>query len=85
MNPPNNPEPLSKETQDAIKSAVAKEGFYFASDTKKQDGLVMLLSMGGKIFTLKIDSELDPTRFYNSVRFHGPLPPPVSMLGHTRN
>ncbi len=59
-----------------VRSMMNADGFYLASDTANPEGEVPLVSQGGKIFCMVIDKELDPTRFFNTVKIAGPFRAP---------
>lgn len=73
-------EPLTPETREKVQQMIMLEGLYFATDSNKPNHCVPILSMGGKCFSMQIDQELDPERFYNTVAFHGPVPPPFPEI-----
>jgi hypothetical protein len=56
-----------------IRKMLETEGFYLASDTANPIGEVPLVVMQGKVFCMKIDTELDPERFLKTVKIAGPF------------
>ncbi len=59
-----------------VRKMMETEGFYLASDTASPEGEVPLVYTNGKIFSMKIDKELDPTRFFKTVKIAGPFRAP---------
>jgi hypothetical protein len=59
-----------------VQSMLDIEGVYIARDTAHPEAEVPLVSMGGKIYCLQIDKELDPTRFHDTAIFSGPFRAP---------
>lgn len=64
--------------QPGVRAMLDNEGFYLGSmPADPQMGTVPLASIGGKVFSMKIDSELPPDRFIAGTRFEGPFLPTV--------
>lgn len=59
-----------------VRKMLATDGFYLASDAARPQGEVPLAVINGKVFCMKIDKELDPERFYNTVLIAGPFRAP---------
>jgi hypothetical protein len=49
-----------------IKDMIAHEGIYILGNTKLPEAKVVIVSMNGKLFSTKIDQELDSERFLDS-------------------
>jgi hypothetical protein len=59
---------------ETIQRMLENEGLYIGSNPASDSfGEAPLVSMGGKIYSLTIDSELDPTRFIEGHRIDGPF------------
>lgn len=57
-----------------IQRVIENPGFYIGSDPKHPDrGEVPLVSMGGKLYSMKRDAELDLTRYIPGHRIEGPF------------
>ncbi len=55
-----------------IKKMIENPGVYVCGDVDHPEATVVLISKDGKIYSMKIDNELDPTRFLDSRRIKGP-------------
>lgn len=62
-----------------IQRVLATEGFYIAMDVNQPGANIPLAVMGGKIYSMCVDAELAPDRFYDTVRFKGPYRGDVSL------
>lgn len=59
---------------EAVEKMLAVDGLYIATDTTDElKGEAPLVVMDGKVFSMKIDKELDPTRFIATARLAGPF------------
>lgn len=58
-----------------VRRMLDNEGLYIGGDTRTPEAMVPLVSQGGKVFSMKIDSELDPERFVESLTLKGPYLP----------
>ncbi|WP_225031764.1 hypothetical protein [Paraburkholderia sp. XV] len=71
--------------QPQVRAMLNNEGFYIGGDTKQARLMVALVSQGGRVFCLKVDTELDPSRFLPSLTLHGPYgPQPPAMMDEKR-
>ncbi|SIT43761.1 conserved hypothetical protein [Paraburkholderia piptadeniae] len=61
--------------QPQVRAMLNNEGFYIGGDTKQERLMVALVSQGGRVFCLKVDTELEPSRFMPSLTLHGPYGP----------
>jgi len=59
---------MRKEVEHMIKNP----GVYLAGDTKAPEVTIVLVSMGGKIWSTILDSELDPEKFLEALTLKGP-------------
>jgi hypothetical protein len=51
------------------------DGLYLAADEDNPKFVIPLMSMGGKIFVLSKDREIDPMRFKSTATISGPFLP----------
>ncbi|CAG9256092.1 hypothetical protein [Paraburkholderia caribensis] len=67
--------------QPKVRAMLNNEGFYVGGDTKQDRMIVPLVSVGGRVFCMKIDTEMEPSRFLPSLTLHGPYGPqaPVAL------
>lgn len=65
-------EEISPPVRAAIRRVLATDGFYIATDVRQPGADIPLAVVAGKIYSMKVDTELVPDRFYNTVRFQGP-------------
>lgn len=57
-----------------IQRMIDNEGIYIGSNPSEPTfGEAPIVSMGGKLYSMEIDSELDPTRFIEGHRIDGPF------------
>ncbi len=56
-----------------IRRMLDNEGIYVCADSNHPNVRVVIVSMSGKLLSMKIDSELDPERFLESVIVAGPF------------
>lgn len=56
-----------------VRAMIENEGVYIGGDTKEPELDVILVSMGGKIYSMQIDQELDPERFIDTMTLKGPF------------
>jgi hypothetical protein len=61
--------------QPQVRAMLNNEGFYVGGDTKQERLMVALVSQGGRVFCMKIDNELEPSRFLPTLTLHGPYGP----------
>ncbi len=59
--------------REEVRRILNTEGIYLASDVTQPGATVPLAVIGGRVFSMKIDTELDPERFLQTVRFAGPF------------
>jgi len=57
----------------AIRSMIENEGVYVCGDTNAPEFDVPIISMGGKLFSIVIDEELNPERFLPTLTINGPF------------
>lgn len=71
-----------------VRAMLDTEGLYVGGDSKHPGVVVPLSSMGGRVFSMKIDEELDPARFLPTLTLHGPYyaeaPAPAPPAGVAR-
>lgn len=48
-------------------------GVWIATDVNAPSAEVPIVSIGGKLHAIKLDTVLDPDRFLSGVRLHGPF------------
>jgi hypothetical protein len=60
------------EVQDRVRDMLNIPGVYIAGDTTTPDVTTVLISRDGKLFSVKIDEELDPARFLQTLTLTGP-------------
>lgn len=58
--------------QPQVRAMIETEGVYIGGDTRNRSLTVPLVSYGGGIRALKVDTELDPERFLPTFTVHGP-------------
>ncbi len=67
-----------------VRSLLDREGVYIGSDSRTPQVIVPLVSTGGKVFSMKVDAELEPSRFLPTLTLKGPYtpetPPPFQWL-----
>lgn len=56
-----------------VRRMIENEGLYIGGDTKKPEVDIPLVSIGGKIYSMKIDKELEPDRFIETMTLKGPF------------
>lgn len=56
-----------------VKSMIDNYGVYLCGDILAPDATVPIVSMNGKLFSLKIDDEMDPERFRETLTIAGPF------------
>lgn len=83
----NNPILIGKaEEIDLLKPEVRKmlgqSGIYLASDSEHPGFTVPLYVNNGRVFSMKVDEELDPERFKSSVKVAGPFYAPGEEVDH---
>ncbi len=66
-------EEIWPEVRDEVQRVLKTEGIWLASDISQPGATCPMAVIGGKIFSMKIDKELDPERFLNTVQFAGPF------------
>ncbi len=65
-------EEISPPVRAEIQRVLATEGFYIATDVNQPGADIPLAVVGGKIYSMRVDNELAPDRFFDTVRFQGP-------------
>jgi hypothetical protein len=58
-----------------VEEMLQTDGLYFAGDKKKPGVVLAMISMGGKVYAMKQDKELDPFRFLPTMKLSGPFAP----------
>lgn len=56
-----------------IRKMVDNQGIYLCGDTESPAYTVPVASIGGKLYSMKLDDELDPERFKETVTVAGPF------------
>lgn len=59
--------------REAVARMVRVDGLYVVTDPRAPGAVVPLAVIGGKIWSMKRDSELDPERFVEGSRITGPV------------
>lgn len=59
--------------QPQVRRMLEVEGVYIGTDTMAPEFEVPLVVMNGKVYCLRIDKELDPARFKDSLQLAGPF------------
>ncbi len=71
-----------------IRAMVDNEGIYLCGDTARPEYTVPVASIGGRLYSMKLDEELDPERFQKTVTVAGPYHksevPPNAVLSGSR-
>jgi hypothetical protein len=60
--------------QPQVRAMLKRSGFYIGGDTKHPDVLVPLVVMDGKVYSMVVDQELHPERFFETLTLQGPFP-----------
>ncbi len=70
--------------QPQVREMLAAPGFYIGGDSNNPEMNVPLISNKGLVFSMKIDSELDPERFLPTLTLKGPyrVDPDADTLEH---
>lgn len=55
-----------------IRAMVDNEGIYLCGDTARPEYTVPVASIGGRLYSMKLDEELDPERFRKTITVAGP-------------
>lgn len=55
-----------------VQNMLANPGVYIGGDTEHPSATIVYVSQGGKVYSTKIDEELDPARFLATATFAGP-------------
>lgn len=58
--------------QPQVREMLAAPGFYIGGDSNNPEMNVPLVSNNGRVFSMKIDNELDPERFLPTLTLKGP-------------
>ena len=58
-----------------VQEMLANEGLYLAIDSKHVNAMVPIVSRDGKLFSMRIDCELKPEKFFDRTDLHGPFWP----------
>jgi len=56
-----------------VHAMMDREGIYLAADTARPGFTVPLVVMNGRVYSMQVDTELDPARFHPTVRIAGPF------------
>jgi hypothetical protein len=56
-----------------VRSMVENEGVYLCGDTDRPQFTVPVVSIGGRLYSMKLDEELAPDRFCETVTVAGPF------------
>lgn len=68
-----------------IRAMVDNEGVYLCGDSDAPAATVPVVSMAGRLYSMKIDAELDPERFKDTVTIAGPFhKPPNGQIQRAR-
>lgn len=59
--------------QPAMRAMVDNEGIYLCGDTASPAYTVPVASIGGRLYSMTLDDELDPARFKETVTVAGPF------------
>jgi hypothetical protein len=65
----------SQKIPSEVQSMIDSPGIYLGHDEKAPHLVVPIFSANGRLFSMKIDSELNPYRFIPGTKFSGPLNP----------
>lgn len=65
--------PLPPAVRADIQRMVENEGVWIATDENQPGAEIPIISIGGKLRAIKLDTELDPARFLPTVRLSGPF------------
>ncbi len=58
-----------------VRAMMTADGLYIGGDSRTPNVIVPLVSTGGKIFSMKVDAEMDPERFLDTLTIRGPFTP----------
>ena len=61
--------------QPRIQSMIDNEGIYVWSNTEQPNGVHVVVSIQGKLFSTKLDGRIDPTCLTNHLIITGPFKP----------
>jgi hypothetical protein len=64
-----------------VQKMIAEPGIYIAGDHRFPDAAVPICSTGGKLFAMRLDQELAPDRFLDSLTLAGPFWQPADDRG----
>lgn len=64
---------MSSELQKIVALVRSVDGLYVITDDSRPGAVVPLTVNKGKIYSMLLDVELDPTRFIDGAKFTGPL------------
>lgn len=56
-----------------VENMIKNEGVYIAGDVKYPWATVVIVSVGGKLWSTTLDQELDPERFLETLTLKGPF------------
>lgn len=56
-----------------VQRIIDNEGFWIATDIRQPNAEIPIVSMGGKIYAIRLDQELLPDRFFETAIFAGPF------------
>jgi hypothetical protein len=69
---------MTDQIPEKIQAMIDEEGIYVCGDTAFPCYTVVVVSIGGKLFSIVLDNELDPTRFLPTLTIAGPFHKPPS-------
>lgn len=64
---------MSPSLQKMVALVRSVDGLYVLTDARMPGAIVPLMVNQGRIHSMKVDSELDPTRFIEGAKFTGPV------------
>lgn len=59
--------------QEKVRKMLENPGVYIGGDNNHPEVTIVLISIGGKIYSTLIDEELNPERFLDTVTLKGPF------------
>ncbi|MFP3248227.1 MAG: hypothetical protein RXR20_27325 [Paraburkholderia sp.] len=68
--------------QPKVRAMLENEGVYIGGDSRQPNLLVVLVSQDGKIWDTRLDNELAPERFLDTLTLHGPYVPQPPASAH---
>jgi hypothetical protein len=64
---------MSPELKEAVAFIQSEDGLYCMTHPERPGEVVPLFINAGKIYSMQVDAELDPTRFNEGATFTGPV------------